>query len=227
MKWQKLCRQWSDASGNIAASLHLGTWSSSGQLLRRRRQTYFSTQSPKRLYHFRHGCYWEFTRDGTAAHHYRPLHPTTWEPTSSCVPITVIETKEDQLVVIPQSRRRPRPGVTPHVMTTFLQYIQSLAAWEQQFMHGITMLAQPYEIIHALTNLPAASHVLLVSDGSQQHNRITYGWVFESNTKDIYAQHSGEGYGETTSHRAEAFGMLSGHLFVYHLCRYTNSYQPD
>ena len=41
-------------------------------------------------------------------------------------------------------------------------------------------------------------------------------------TREIYAEHSGEGYGEATSHRAEGFGMLSGMLFIHHLCRYTN-----
>lgn len=52
---------------------------------------------------------------------------------------------------------------------------------------------------------------------------MSYGWVFGSSHQDIYAEHAGPGEGTPTSHRAEAWGMLSGVLFLQHLYKYTNS----
>jgi ribonuclease HI len=109
------------------------------------------------------------------------------------------------------------------VATNFNQYIQSLAAWEQHLLQGVQFFQQPYEIIHqaSLSLLRDDMKLLLVSDGSQRGAIITYGWVFGSGDGKIYAEHSGTGAGEATSHRAEAWGMLSGALFVAHLYRYT------
>ena len=63
---------------------------------------------------------------------------------------------------------------------------------------------------------------MVVSDGSQRGTFISYGWVFGSSKQDIYAEHAGPGMGEPTSHRAEAWGMLSGVTFLSHLHKYTN-----
>ena len=62
---------------------------------------------------------------------------------------------------------------------------------------------------------------LPVLDGSLAHNAITYGWVCGTANGTIYAEHSGQGYGSLTSHRAEAWGMLSALLFFQRLITYT------
>ena len=68
---------------------------------------------------------------------------------------------------------------------------------------------------------------LIVSDGSLCDTKLSYGWVFGTASGTIYAEHSGRGYGTATSHRAEAWGMLSATVFLYHVLEYTKGVNDD
>ena len=90
-KWQKLCRQWATADGQLAASIELGRWTVKGHQLRRRRQTYVDFNTPDKLYHWRQGQYWEYHRDPMMRDHYVPVASSFWIPNQACKPITVQE----------------------------------------------------------------------------------------------------------------------------------------
>jgi len=77
----------------------------------------------------------------------------------------------------------------------------------------------PYKIMEVFT-AEETQELLIASDGSAIDNGITYGWVLGTSHGRILTQHSGVGYGEPSSRRAESWGMLSGHRFIYHLERF-------
>ena len=63
----------------------------------------------------------------------------------------------------------------------------------------------------------------MVSDGSVKDDDSSYGWVFGTDSGTILAEHSGQAYGTATSHRAEAWAMLSGTLFLKRLYCYIHN----
>ena len=87
---------------------------------------------------------------------------------------------------------------------------------------GTHLVLPPFEIISRIQKIHAPNTILAVSDGSVKGNNLTYGWVFGSSDGTIYAHHSGTGDGPPTSHRAEAWGMLSLIVFIYQLYEFTN-----
>lgn len=225
MKWQKLCRQWSLDTGQLAASMDLGKWTVPAHLLRRRRQTYYLPRT-RRVYHWQHDCYWEYTRIPGKTDTYRKHCSTSWVPTSDCIPVDASfgRNKTERFLTVemrlvfddPPSRpgtERPR---------SFDHYIQSLPTWERSLLEGIRFLVPPNDIALRIFSSPKGTRLLVVSDGSLRHSTNTFGWVVGSNLNEVFAEHAGLGYGEPTSHRAEGYGMLSGALFIYHLYRFTS-----
>ena len=107
----------------------------------------------------------------------------------------------------------------------FNAYIESLPEWERHLLHGIVIHVSPEDMVHQFTQEEQSNdlYLLLVSDGSVQHSRLTYGWVFGSSDNIVYAEHAGPGYGEPTSHRAEGWGLLSGALFIRHLYQFLST----
>jgi hypothetical protein len=228
MKWQKLCRQWVKSDGTIAASIELGKWRVPGHHLRRRRQTYIVRTMPNRVYHWRQGSYWEYQRDAFVHQQFNPVTPSQWNPQCDCTPISVDENLTGTLFIASIDHSILKPSnFRPHLTTSFTQYINALASWEQHLLQGVQMKRQPYDLVHQLTQATPTSPVLLVSDGSQRDKFLSFGWVLGSTQHEIFAEHSGVGMGEPSSHRAEAWGMLSGVVFLYHLYKYTGFHQHN
>lgn len=221
-KWQRLCRQWCTSTGQLAASMSFGKWKTSSDKLRRRRPTYLEPKKDPVIYHWTTNCYWKYEKISQDNDSYQPVQATTWVPTSTCIPVKVHIRLDGTITLTHQPKRVPGKLPTiPRPHKTFQSYISSLPAWEKWLLEGITMHHHPYEIMHLLSKMDPTKSALLVSDGSQKGNQITYGWVFGTSEHVVYAEHSGSGHGEPTSHRAECWGMLSGVLFLHHLHLYT------
>ena len=223
-KWQKLLRQWATSTGSLAASMDLGEWTVSGQRLRRYRRTYVSPTDYTRMYHWNDNCYWEYFQDAHQTMKYVPTRATNWRPSiESCIPINVIIHQDGTLTRLQRNiaDATTRPQCRPP--TTFQAYIAALPEWERHLLQGVTLFLRPYELTHQIAQLPTTGHLLAVSDGSLRGATITYGWVFGTDEGIIFAEHSGGGTGTPTSHRAEAWGMLSVCLFVHHLYQYTGN----
>ena len=113
-----------------------------------------------------------------------------------------------------------------HISGDFADYITSLATWEQNLLTNITFYRQPYEMMDMIYKLPTDSKLYIASDGSHKAGQMSFGWVFGSDTGEIFAENAGAGYGKPTSHRAEGWGILSGGLFIHYLQRYTGQQIP-
>ena len=222
-KWQKLCRQLAMENGTIAISIDLGDWIQSGQNLRRWRQTYIEAHSSL-VYHWKQGNYWQFRPSTHQPNVYIPFGPTVWTPDSMCHPVVATETANGTLNVHVPKCHKIKPSVTT-IPTTFLQYMSSLPQWEQTLLSGVHFALQPYEIMSHLDK-SQSTQILMVSDGSVHGRNVTFGWVCGTEDNVIFATHDGQGYGEPTSHRAEAWGMMSGALFLHHIYRYTQGFRP-
>jgi len=228
MKWQRLLRQCSRSDGEIAASMTLGRWEVPGNRLRRRRQTYAMDTRMRNIFHWKDDTYWKFTRTHVLDNQsvYIPESATTWIPDKLCTPIEVQEQPDGSLIrhhYSHHSHGNNRHTPSSSIPSTFSLYLDTLPAWEQHLLQGIHLYYEPYEILHHISKLDRQSYLLMVSDGSVKNDRLAYGWVFGTSDRDIYADHSGMGYGEPTSHRAEGWGMLSAARFLNHLCNYTKS----
>ena len=228
MKWQRLCRQWSDANGHIAASMNLGRWERAGHQQRRRRQTYTIPSNRLLLYHWHIDCYWEYRQEQDHSAIYRPSQRTSWTPTRECLPIKVTEHANGTLSSsqLPPRHQKLPPNVH-HVAKHFHEYVEHLPIWDRHLLQGLYFCTGPYEILHTITKQPSQTHLLAVSDGSLDDKSLYYGWVLGTAQRRIFVEQSGRGYGELTSHRAEGWGMLSVARFLYHLFQYTSGHTPE
>ena len=218
-KWQRLCREWIPGTRQAREPLELGHFTMQGHLLRRRRQTYFDHES-RRVYHWQQDCYWEYTRGDCLVQAYRKQRPTRWVPTSTCTPIDTVH-NTGGLLIIRSLPPAPRDSEEYPTILDFGEYVESLSPWEKHILQGIKLYVDPKDIFQDLQQYEHHERsLILVSDGSCRHSQTTYGWVLGSSAKVIYAEHAGVGYGESTSHRAEGWGMVSGTLFVSHLYKF-------
>jgi ribonuclease HI len=65
---------------------------------------------------------------------------------------------------------------------------------------------------------------ILVCDGSVMNEQGTFGWVISLSTGEKLWTGKGPAYGHViSSYRAEAYGMLSGLLYIYHLLSFYSS----
>lgn len=220
--WQRYCRQWTKSDGSISEQIKFGRWTTPGHQLRRYRQTYATRLDTRIIYHWKESCYWKFTLTATP-NTFQAHEPTNWLPVAPYSPVTADEIDNSRIRVL----HRPdyyTPLIGSRVQPpslSFESYTSSLPAWEKHLLLGAQLYFQPYEIQHLLNTNTTLSGLYLVSDGSQKGKEMTYGWVFGTATGLILAEHSGPGHGQPSSHRAEAWGMLSGLLFVHHLRKYT------
>ena len=220
-KWQRLCREWAQHSGEIAASIHLGEWTNPEHPLRRRRQTYFPNDHPSTIYHWKTNCYWEYKPQKHQDTLYHPIRASQWTPHNHCTPCNAIEHPNGTLTVARPTRQTKKYYTKHRHHQDFTDYIQDLPLWEKHLLQSITFHCGPYEIMEKIHKLPTDIQLYLVSDGSHKEQRTSFGWVFGTADGEIYADHAGPGYGTPTSHRAEAWGHLSGSIFLLHLQKYT------
>lgn len=219
--WQRLCRQWTASSGTLGLSYQLGSWLKYGNHLRRWRQTYRIPHDTTRVYHWYDTCYWAYLQDSLNPRHYRRSTSTTWTPTSKCIPVEAISQHQNLLVI--SSSPAVRTTMTPTVrnLSSFASYVHNSDQWVKALIAGVTFIIPPYELMSRIHRLSSSQHVLAVSDGSVKGNHLTYGWVLGSSDGTIFAHHAGSGDGPPTSHRAEAWGMLSVTTFILQLYRFT------
>ena len=221
-KWQRLCRQISTDDGKIAASIHLGKRAIPGNKLRRRCQSYIVFHDTgNEIYHWREGMYHQYIPTDTQNIFIPAQESPKWEPISACAPVDVYDL-QDPKILVPKYQHKTHLPRQNRVLTSFEQYIYSLHDWEQALLEGITFILAPYEIQHYISTLDTTQQLMIVSDGSQQDSQLSFGWVFGTDQGQIFTEHAGLGYGTPSSHRAEAWAMLSGTLFLHHLYKYLN-----
>jgi hypothetical protein len=123
----------------------------------------------------------------------------------------------------PQAPHRPT-----HHHYDFADYICTLPPWEQELLEHIDFKLSPEEIADLLAPAETSpATILLVSDGSDTEEAMSFGWVLGTKSGQPLVQNYGPGYGIPSSHRAEAWGMLSGARFLLHYSLYTRLPIPE
>jgi len=85
----------------------------------------------------------------------------------------------------------------------------------------VHLFASPDEIVdHIRRATRPTGTTQIVSDGSQQHASMSFGWILGITDGPILVEHSGPAYGHPSAHRAEGWGMLSGARFLLQLFKY-------
>lgn len=226
-QWQRLCRQWITSQGELGLSYSLGPWEKMGHQLRRRRQTYVPTSHHGVIYHWIDNCYWAYLPAIDPKDMFYKARPTSWTPDEECIPIAVVARGDHLWVHGKKHKPRPMTSQPQPLSRTFIEYIRSLPTWERALLEGVDLLMSPFAVISQVQSKTTQDPLLAVSDGSVKSDALTYGWIFGDSAGILYARHKGQGTGQPTSHRAEAWGMLSAALFVHHLCQYTNVSSQD
>ena len=226
-QWQRLLRQWIKDDGSIAESLYLGQWLTTPNLFRRRRSTYYLPVPQPTLQHWHDGKYWEYRLHACDPSIFIRIRPQEWIPTSDSIPVTV-ELLDESRLRLSHFFSPIRPTIDhPRIFYDFEHYIATLPSWEQNILSGVQLFFSPDEIvIHIQSATRPASKTQIVSDGSQQHTSMSFGWILGITDGPTLAEHSGPAYGHPSSHRAEGWGMLSGARFLLHLLRYCNVNTP-
>ena len=112
----------------------------------------------------------------------------------------------------------PIPSVLPP--QTFLQYCDTLAAWETPLLLSVTLLLPPSLIVDTLSH----HEFRACSDGSAMFQQGTYGWVLALPDKTRLAYGAGPVDGhDPQSFRSEGQGMLSVVRLLHHLRIWTSS----
>ena len=231
-KWQVLCRQWSRPDGTRLESTVLGKWTKRGTKFRQRRETY---HEGGKIYHWVKDSYWVL-QPSTAQNGYFILdRETQWTPTDSATPARIVRiptpkgheyytrtvVSDTTILVTPDHNNQLE-------RTDFYEYIQGIPEWERKLLQETefdTNAHQTMTDIIQIANDPDQA-LLLVSDGSCQHDTTSFGWVIGDELDRQLARGKGPGYGQATSHRAECWGALAMARFLHHLRIFTKQDYP-
>ena len=106
--------------------------------------------------------------------------------------------------------------VTPTPPTTHLlgDIHETLQPWEQPLFRGIELLVTQQQLLQTMAEHP----VILCSDGSQNRNKASFGWVLSTGDGQRLVRCAGPSFGmNQTSYRAEGYGILAISRFLWHI----------
>ena len=133
---------------------------------------------------------------------------------SQAVPVDVRRFPGAFAVVTNYSQIQPPPPDPIPVHETVQDFIASLDPWERIILENVQFLVPQNEAFDALSTHPFT----ICSDGSQVQHRASFAWVLADHTGRRLARCSGPSHGgNPNSYRAEGYGLLSVHRFLYHL----------
>jgi hypothetical protein len=233
--WQRLLRAIARPTGALYTPL--GPWTLPGSELRRKWNAYFDLKYKFLYLHI--GAKWnQYELFDTR---FINRIPCTWQPTDSCVPVTVEQFSYDCWTLTQPPSIIHNPSRV-NIVETFHEYLGQLPSSEQHLFADLQLFFSPYEILQLINLCPLTIldalfapstddaydldappkldpklptwKLLLVSDGSELARHMTFGWVLCLHDGTRLAVCSGPAFGTGSSHRAEATGMLSGAHFL-------------
>ena len=146
-----------------------------------------------------------------------------WEPSASipgnAVPVDIID-PTSLYITAPKFSPAPEPetDLIPKDSTkTWIQHVQSLPDWAQDLL--------PTQANEIHTNI--SKFTIAVSDGSHDEAWGAYGWVIGDSHTTLFT-HSGVARGyPMSSHRSEAYGILSLVLFIQQTIVFSSTKPPS
>jgi hypothetical protein len=211
--WRKLLRQVSNFHGQLHAPLILGSWSVSGQNLRRI-WPFLHSPSVNVLYRSQPNTYEVLPPIRCGVYNYAPGHTTPLLPIYA-IPVDCIERRDGWCILtLPTLPEEETIEFAP----SWSEYVTSLPEWESMLLQRVDFQTlTPLEIYDRLSE---ATSAILVSDGAADHLQGAAGWVVAIGAHRIAkGQCPVPGY-DPRSYRAEGYGMIAGLLFLRHLCRF-------
>jgi hypothetical protein len=116
------------------------------------------------------------------------------------------------------------PDNYPRFSATFSNVLTTLNTWEQSLFSSLSMHMDCYAFIALVNAQPldeAATHLLTVSDGSDDSGSMTFGWIVALPNGRRLAQCAGPAFGPSGSNfQAEGCGFLSVSRFLVRLCEF-------
>ena len=91
----------------------------------------------------------------------------------------------------------------------------------RELVRNHTWHIEPFTALHKIKQ--EEKTIKIVSDGSATENKLTFGWVIVTSSGKPIVTGQGKGYGATTSHRAEAYGMIAATTMLKIWQAYTNA----
>jgi len=231
-QWQRFCRLLCTQSGSSAATLDLGTWTHQGLKLRSRRESYITPTG--KIFHWIDDCYWLLEPHNETPHHLLPLKATSWTPTDTATPISVIpiQTLPSQPIYTTEhpnnTHAKAQPIPRQSTNCEFQEYLRRLPDWEQQLLTNVEFEYGAHSTMAYLHEcLEEDQQIYEVSDGSMAQNTTSFGWTIGTKNGQRLVRGSGPGFGPATSHRAEGWGKLSAARFLFHLQIYAERDYPN
>jgi hypothetical protein len=237
-KWKRFCRQWCTSDGVIAASVTLGRWLPSTTTLRPRRESYYTfTRQHPIIYHWVDTSYWLLTPiSDYDQQHYKPDHPTSWQPDDHAVPIRITRVPHTNGAYtyhrsqpISLSRCvRPHPQRMP-TCAEFSIYRATLPTWEQNLLQDIELDPGVHSLMEYIHDIATTTNkrLLISFAGMSSHTTTSYGWIIGTNLGHKLAWKKGTISESSTKHRAAQYGHLSALRFLSHLPTLTDRPYPS
>jgi hypothetical protein len=190
--WRRATSQWST---NNKLSQTLGAWQYPADKLRRRWPSYYDHASGE-LY-VRHEQV--FTRcNSVDAIRFAPLLEVDWRPRSTSIPVQARRTIQGKTwILLLPAPPIPTPTSNP-ISATFLVFLSSLEPWERELFPELSMEVDCYkflELVDAQALDAADTRLPTVSDGSDDSDSMSFGWVIALLNGTRLARYSGPAYG--------------------------------
>jgi hypothetical protein len=162
---------------------------------------------------------------------FRPNRATTWVPTPTLLPVDALLNDAFNVVLSHTPWRHfqsPAPLRSAHHHYDFADYVRTLPLWEQEILEHIEFILTPEELMDLLAPVDTSPPtLLLVSDGSDTEEAMSFGWILGTQSGRPLVQNYRPGFGIPSSHRAKAWGMISGARFLLHYTIYTRHPIPE
>lgn len=218
--WKTANRLWSDQKGNLYKPL--GPWRALRPGERRRRRSWHAYSEGGVLYVRQSSGFHVYLAHGSSGQTFSDVHKekaTVLEVPLSASPVDVI-----RVMPVPEEWKveSPLPLDTPCLPIAtpmnFNSYVGSFDEWERELLELVSLR---YDVQTTMAMMMETNFVV-ACDGSIRHQTdASFGWVLSSPTGALYARCHGPARGfRPTSHRAEAYGMLSIFRFLIRITSY-------
>lgn len=201
--WVRLMNKIGTPSGGLHQPL--GTWLLPANKLKRRWQSYYNSATATFHQYERTAKQWE-TKQLIDGHFQVIATQPHWTPTTQDYPGLLQE---------------PSPTFTQLVISidTFEEFLSTQQTYG--LLQNLEMHQTPFEVIQHLNAHPASS--IGVSDRSSMAQTMSQCWTLATKSTGILAEGAGPAFGNPSSFRAEAYGILTLILFLEALQTYTHS----
>ena len=195
--WNQVLRSFADGSGKLYQPL--GQWRSDGASLKRIWNDYYDV-TEKVIYRREGNCWRKFIKIGSKFYK-DTIGPCT--PASTSVPCRLKRVNREAVQIcgnICKNANKYTDGL-------ILEVLEQQPASIRELLRNHEWHVEPFEAYQCI--IEDGGVIQAASDGSATDLCLTFGWVIATKTGKKLVSGNGQGYGQTSSHRAESYGMVA------------------